>query len=558
MTISTIAGLVGGLGLFLLGMRLMTNGLRKAAGTALKTILSQWTNTPAKGIASGFCFTALVQSSSAVTIAAIGFVNAGLMTLNQSIGVIFGSNIGTTVTGWLVTLVGFDIKIKALALPLIGIGAILRLSGNQTRRASFGDALTGFGLFFLGIEVLKDSFNAVQPMIDLGTISNEGILSVLLFLVIGFMLTLIMQSSSAAMALVLTAAASGITTPLCAAAAVIGTNVGTTSTAAISVIGATNNAKKVAAAHIIFNLGTGIMALVLLPVLLWIIQTVQHAVSDQPSITMTLALFHTIFNILGVCLFTPFIQQLTNLLNRKVGTHAPETSVPKYLDMNIASTPVLAVEALYLELGRLGEQTRAMAQHVLASSCRYSSLLKELTAVEGLIAAIRAYAINVQKMDLQLPTAEGLPRMLRVIQYYSTVLEIIHRTSREHPTLNHIIPGQVDDFVYEFKTQAKDMLNVAHTPCSEEFESLEHLLGKLQDKYQELKSALLEAGASGTLEIDHMAELLEYYSSIRRMVEQAIKGSIYWAETRDISETCRHEAEQDNFTWKPLEATEKS
>jgi phosphate:Na+ symporter len=558
MTISTIAGLVGGLGLFLLGMRLMTNGLRKAAGTALKTILSQWTNTPAKGIASGFCFTALVQSSSAVTIAAIGFVNAGLMTLNQSIGVIFGSNIGTTVTGWLVTLVGFDIKIKALALPLIGIGAILRLSGNQTRRASFGDALTGFGLFFLGIEVLKDSFNAVQPMIDLGTISNEGILSVLLFLVIGFMLTLIMQSSSAAMALVLTAAASGITTPLCAAAAVIGTNVGTTSTAAISVIGATNNAKKVAAAHIIFNLGTGIMALVLLPVLLWIIQTVQHAVSDQPSITMTLALFHTIFNILGVCLFTPFIQQLTNLLNRKVGTHAPETSVPKYLDMNIASTPVLAVEALYLELGRLGEQTRAMAQHVLASSCRYSSLLKELTAVEGLIAAIRAYAINVQKMDLQLPTAEGLPRMLRVIQYYSTVLEIIHRTSREHPTLNHIIPGQVDDFVYEFKTQAKDMLNVAHTPCSEEFESLEHLLGKLQDKYQELKSALLEAGASGTLEIDHMAELLEYYSSIRRMVEQAIKGSIYWAETRDISETCRHEAEQDNFTWKPLEATEKT
>jgi phosphate:Na+ symporter len=558
MTISTIAGLVGGLGLFLLGMRLMTNGLRKAAGTALKTILSQWTNTPAKGIASGFCFTALVQSSSAVTIAAIGFVNAGLMTLNQSIGVIFGSNIGTTVTGWLVTLVGFDIKIKALALPLIGIGAILRLSGNQTRRASFGDALTGFGLFFLGIEVLKDSFNAVQPMIDLGTISNEGILSVLLFLVIGFMLTLIMQSSSAAMALVLTAAASGLTTPLCAAAAVIGTNVGTTSTAAISVIGATNNAKKVAAAHIIFNLGTGIMALVLLPVLLWIIQTVQHAVSDQPSITMTLALFHTIFNILGVCLFTPFIQQLTNLLNRKVGTHAPETSVPKYLDMNIASTPVLAVEALYLELGRLGEQTRAMAQHVLASSCRYSSLLKELTAVEGLIAAIRAYAINVQKMDLQLPTAEGLPRMLRVIQYYSTVLEIIHRTSREHPTLNHIIPGQVDDFVYEFKTQAKDMLNVAHTPCSEEFESLEHLLGKLQDKYQELKSALLEAGASGTLEIDHMAELLEYYSSIRRMVEQAIKGSIYWAETRDISETCRHEAEQDNFTWKPLEATEKT
>ncbi len=128
MTFSILAGLFGGLGLFLLGMRLMTKGLRNAAGPALRKILSQWTKTPFRGLFSGFMVTALVQSSSAITVAVIGFVNAGLMSMAQSVGVIFGSNIGTTVTGWIVAAVGVSVKVKALALPLIGIGALLRLT----------------------------------------------------------------------------------------------------------------------------------------------------------------------------------------------------------------------------------------------------------------------------------------------------------------------------------------------------------------------------------------------------------------------------------------------
>ena len=544
MTISILAGLIGGLGLFLLGMRLLTSGLRKTAGATLKTILSQWTRTPARALTTGFGITALVQSSSAITIATIGFVNAGLMSLEQSIGVIFGSNVGTTVTGWLVAFIGFKVKIKTLALPLIGIGTLLRLSNENSRRAPVGDILAGFGLFFLGIEVLKNSFHTIQPAINLSAISHAGILSILLFLSIGFLLTLIMQSSSAAMALVLTAAASGIVTLQCAAAAVIGTNVGTTSTAALSVIGATNSAKKVAAAHIFFNIVTGAMALVALPLLLWITQNLQHIFPGPISVTATLALFHTIFNIIGVCLFTPFSAQLVVFLNHKIGTKIPEKSTPRYLDRNVAITPVLAAEALFLELGRLGAQARAMVQRVLRSNCRYPSLLKELTAIEGLIAAIRSYAVAVQKMDLQLMVAEELPRMLRVIQYYTTALEIIHTTSREHPTLNHIIPGEIDEFVYEFKVLCREMLDAAHTPCSDEFESLEHLLVKLQDAYQALKTALLEGGADGSLDIGHMAELLEFHSRMRRMVEQVIKGSLYWAETRDTTEVCRNVAEQ--------------
>ena len=256
MTIGSVATLVGGVGLFLLGMRFMTQGLRMAAGRALRNILGKWTRTVFRGILSGFLITALVQSSSAVTVAVIGFVNAGLMSLSQTVGMIYGSNVGTTVTGWIVAAVGLDVNIKALALPLIGLGAVLRLIGENDRRAHLGDALAGFGLFFLGIEVLQSSFMGIGKSVSLDA-GGGGILGVTIFLGIGFGLTTLMQSSSAAMAVVLTACAGGLVPLTSAAGAVIGTNIGTTSTAALSAIGATANARKVAWVHVIFNLVTG-------------------------------------------------------------------------------------------------------------------------------------------------------------------------------------------------------------------------------------------------------------------------------------------------------------
>lgn len=550
MTFSILAGLMGGVGLFLLGMRLMTDGLRKAAGSALRHILSTWTRTPVRGICSGFFITALVQSSSAVTVAVIGFVNAGIINLQQSFGVILGSNIGTTITGWLVAAIGLNIKIKALALPLIGAGAILRLSGNNGKRTPLGDALTGFGLFFLGIEILKDSFQTIHPFIDLGALSADGFACSVIFLGVGFFLTLVMQSSSAAMALVLTAAVSGIMSLDCAAAAVIGTNIGTTSTAALSVIGATNNAKKVAAAHIVFNLGTGLVALLLLPLLVNGITAVEKHFAGAPSIPLTLALFHTIFNTLGVLLFAPNTGKIVTFLDRKIGTGIPEIAKPRYLDDNIIATPSLAMDALFLELGRMGEQSRLLAQKAVSSNYRYTNLLKDMTAIEGLMASVKNFCTKLQKADISSEVAEALPQALRVVQYYRNVIEIIHQVSREHVTLNHILPGRVDDSVYVFNVFVRDILNIAHTPCSPDFESIDYQLGKLSDIYQELKVVILDAGATGVIDIEHMVELLEYYSKTRRLVEQAVKASVYWAEMRDISDICKHAVEENDFTWR--------
>ncbi|MCK5194926.1 MAG: Na/Pi cotransporter family protein, partial [Desulfobulbaceae bacterium] len=284
MTISMLGSLVGGIGLFLLGMRMMTDGLKYAAGSSLRNILESSTRTPFLGICTGALLTSLVQSSSAVTVATIGFVNAGLVDLGHAISLIYGSNIGTTMTGWLVSLVGFKINIKIFALPAIGLGMFLRIARPEGRYGALGDVFAGFGLFFVGIDVLKTAFGSLGHDIHIAGLAGEGVLAILLFVGIGFLLTFLMQSSSAAIAIILTAVAGGIVPLYDAAAVVIGANVGTTSTAALSVIGATPNAKRLAGVHVLFNIFTGLGALLALPFLLFGLQNMQTAfgMGDSP------------------------------------------------------------------------------------------------------------------------------------------------------------------------------------------------------------------------------------------------------------------------------------
>ena len=550
MTFSLLAGLLGGLGLFLIGMRLMTDGLRHAAGPALRDILGKWTSTPLRGLFTGFMITALVQSSSAITVATIGFVNAGLMTMAQSVGVIFGSNIGTTVTGWIVAAVGVSVEVKALALPLVGLGAILALTGADTRRKHLGDALVGFGLFFLGIETLQGAFHQVENSIDLSALYFGGFFDVLTFVAVGFVLTLLMQSSSAAMALVLTATMSGFIGLDSAAAAVIGTNIGTTTTAMFSVIGATHNAKKVAAAHIIFNIGTGAAALLLIPLFL---KVARHLVSpdDPAGLATILAGFHTTFNLLGVVLFLPFTHQLVRFLDRHIGRELTEMGKPRYLDDNALGTPSIAMEALFLELGRLGETVRMMAQQALTSKFRHKDFHKDRAAVGTLVAAIRAFCLKMQRRGLPEAIADKVPQALRVVQYFVKVVDTIEEVAREHVMLDHALPGIASESARHFRREVRDILNTAHTPCAPEFDELEKLLKQLHGDYDELKDALLRLGSQERIELDRMVALLDYYSRMRVMCEQAAKGTVRWAMLRDRDATCQAATESNEYTWKP-------
>tara|TARA_Y100001001_G_scaffold2129_1_gene2544 strand:- start:17545 stop:18381 length:837 start_codon:yes stop_codon:yes gene_type:complete len=209
---ATIFQILGGLALFLLAMEMMTDGLKSAAGHQLRHLLGHWTKTPLRGLAAGFLITGIVQHSGAVTVATIGFVNAGLLNLAQSLGIIFGSNIGTTMTAWLVSLVGFGFDIEAMALPLLAAGMGVKMISRNPRNRSLGQAFAGFALFFLGLSILKSSLETLAGGLDSDVLVGAGY-GLPAFVLIGFLATVLTQSSSASLAIVLTAAAGGADPP---------------------------------------------------------------------------------------------------------------------------------------------------------------------------------------------------------------------------------------------------------------------------------------------------------------------------------------------------------
>ena len=257
MSVGILINAFGGLAIFLLAMLMMTEGLTVFAGGGLRQLLSRWTSTPLSGIAAGILVTGLVQSSSAVTVATIGFVNAGVLTLRQALGVIFGTNVGTTMTAWMVSLLGFGFKIESFALPILTLGVILRLVASRRRWKGIGKALTGFGLFFLGLAILKEAFAGLANIYSAEVAGGAMAGGMVAFLLVGFIATVLTQSSSTAIAIILTAAAGGVVGLDTAAATVIGANLGTISTAAVAVFKATPAAKRLALGHIFFNVLTG-------------------------------------------------------------------------------------------------------------------------------------------------------------------------------------------------------------------------------------------------------------------------------------------------------------
>jgi phosphate:Na+ symporter len=331
MNFTSLSTAAGGLALFLFAMLLMTEGLKAFGGSGLKRLLGQWTSSPARGVAAGFLVTALVQSSSAVTVATIGFVNAGVLTLRQALGVIFGTNVGTTMTGWLVSLVGFGFKIESFALPLLALGVALRLTAAGKRAQGLGDALAGFGLFFLGLALLKDAFAGLAASYGAGAAAGlaGGWPAAL---AVGFVATVLTQSSSAAIAIILTAASGGMASLADAAAAVIGANLGTTSTAAFAALKATAAARRLALGHIAFNLITGVVAVALLPALLVAVRQLADVLDLERNPAIVLALFHTVFNVFGVVLLLPLSSRLAAGLERLFRSTEDDLARPQHLD----------------------------------------------------------------------------------------------------------------------------------------------------------------------------------------------------------------------------------
>ena len=522
---NSIGFLIGGVGLFLLGMTLMTDGLKVAAGRTLKQLLERWTDSSVHGLLSGVLLTALVQSSSAVTVAAIGFVNAGMLTLERSVWVIFGSNIGTTMTGWLVALVGLKVNVALFAYPAIGIGMFLKITGMESRRGALGQAIAGFGVIFVGISVLKDAFTGVAQTIDISGLYSEGLLGVVTFVAIGFVMTLLTQASAAAISIALTAAAGNLIGLEPAAALVIGANIGTTSTALLASIGATPNAKRVAASHMVFNLLTGLVAIIIMPIMLSIVSSIETVMKLSPDVATSLALFHTVFNVLGVALIWPLTGRLVTWLQTRFVSLEEDLGRPRFLDKNALVVPSLALESLMLELSRLQEIAVSMVTTALAPvPAKRQDLRQRLTVVESLSKGIGKYARSMYQAELPPSVSDALMHPYRALQHFEEVARIavdLPQWRAERPALDPHTEHLLDRYLNTVSHELKAM--TSPEPLPQDW-SPKSARAAIREAYGPLKVALLSAGSRGDLPYEQLDNTVNFIDHVHACGVRAIKA----------------------------------
>jgi len=397
--------------MFLYGMNLMSSGLQKAAGNGLRKLLASITSNPIKGVLTGLGITSIIQSSSATTVMVVGFVNAGLLTLAQAIGVIMGANIGTTVTAWIVSIFGFKFDIATLAVPLMAVGFLLSLS-KKGRTRDIGEFVIGFSLLFLGLAFMKNSVPDLNQNPEIFAFikdwSGHGFGSVLLFLLFGTVLTLILQSSSATVALTMVMLSMGwIEFPM-AAAMVLGENIGTTITANIAAAVGNTMARRAALAHTVFNVFGVCWALLFFKLFLgliaWIVSSLGLDSDPSQTTLYQLSMLHTVFNIINTCIliwFIPVIEKIVcTIIKDKPEKDSDKDLRLKYINAGLVSTPELAVTEASNEVVRFAELMKKGLGYVKDAvnksdkSDDFEFLRKKLVRYEEVSDSIEGQVVN--------------------------------------------------------------------------------------------------------------------------------------------------------------------
>ena len=435
--------LLGSLGLFLFGMKLMSEALQKVAGNKMRNILTAMTSNRFKGVLTGVLITAIIQSSSATTVMVVSFVNAGLLSLIQSIGVIMGANIGTTVTAWLISIFGFKVKISAFALPLIGLGFPLLFSKNK-KTSSWGEVVLGFSILFMGLEALKSSVPDIHSNPEILSFlthyTGMGIGSDLIFLTIGTILTIVIQSSSATMALTLVMCNNGWIPFELAAAMVLGENIGTTITANIAALVANASAKRAARAHFIFNIiGVIWIMLILHPFLnliAWITIkfTGQSPFEVNSAIPIALSLFHSIFNITNVLLLVGFAPLIVKIVRKMVPVKEEEQEEfrLRYISSGLLSTSELSTLQAKKEISSFANHTKKMFGFVKKSfdetneknfNYLYERTLKYEDISDNMEIEIASYLTKISEDELSTAASTRISTMLKMISDIESIAD---------------------------------------------------------------------------------------------------------------------------------------
>jgi phosphate:Na+ symporter len=350
---------LAGLGIFMFGMFLLEEAIKLLSGKTFKKFIKTATTGRIRSILTGTFSTAVLQSSSAVSLMTLAFVGAGVMSMQNGIGVIMGANVGTTFTGWIVATFGFKFNIEGFSLPLIALGGLgLIFFSNSPKYSGVSKLLVGLGFLFMGLDYMKLSVESFAATIDVENLPHYG---VLFYVLLGFGITALMQSSSASLAITLTALNSGVIYFEEATGMVIGANMGTTITILLGAIGGVQIKKQVALSHVIFNVTTGVAALLVLPLFLKVFEYIGPV---QSNYVVALAIFHTFFNVMGVILFFPFIGFLVKML--QLTFKEKITNETRFIHNISHDMPEAALHALYLETLHLLEETIAMGKLLLS------------------------------------------------------------------------------------------------------------------------------------------------------------------------------------------------
>ena len=360
--------LLGSLALFLYGMKIMSEGLQKFAGDRLRSILTAMTTNRVTGVLTGVLITALIQSSSATTVMVVSFVNAGLLELSQSIGVIMGANIGTTVTAWIISTLGFKVDISAFALPLLAFGIPLLFS-QKSQRKSVGEFMFGFAFLFMGLNLLKvnapDLSRNPEMLAFVQNYTDMGFVSVLLFVFIGTILTMIVQASAATMAITLIMCANGWISFELGAALVLGENIGTTITANLAALTANTQARRAALAHLVFNIFGVIWVLIIfrpfMEMVNWIVTDMMGVTEQGVAVSFKLSAFHTCFNICNVLILIWFVKAIEKIVCKIIPQKEQEEEYRlRFITGGMLSTSELSILQAGKEINLFAERIQRM------------------------------------------------------------------------------------------------------------------------------------------------------------------------------------------------------
>ncbi len=501
--------LIGGLGIFLLGMKYMSQGLQSIAGASLKRLIGAVTNNRLLATVVGFLVTVLVQSSSVTTVMTVGFVNGGLMSLTQAIGVIMGANVGTTVTGWILVL-----KIGKYGLPMLGIAAFVYLFSKNERLRYVALAIMGVGMVFFGLQLMKESCKFIHEMPEFRQwflhFQADTFLGVFQCMLVGCILTVLVQSSSATLGITISLASSGLIPFETAAALVLGENIGTTVTALLASIGTTTNARRAAYFHFLFNIGGVLWISTIffwyvkfIPWLIDVDVTKEVVVNGEvtfPETVKAIAATHSVFNILNTLVFLPFAGNIATLLTKIVRDKPQEISHLTSLDIRILETPVLAIEQSrgeVLKMGRLCDEMVQMLKRILSQDTpdplEVEVLFQHEEELDRMQDEITSYITHLLAMDLSQEVIAQGRCQLRMADEYESISDYLQRIAK---------------FRLKLKKQGRSFDESHNDSLLEVLTMVEHQLHQVTEAYQHENRDIVDSTVHSGNEIKNKVKSL--------------------------------------------------